>query len=139
MADESHFDRLLGILKPFLDPQMQQDMGTNARNLFWMPDRTPSPGLPTEEQLAKMDLGSIRQLRDKHKGQSDQNYLAPFDHRAYVREFGDNALEKAVIGGVSPVGYGLGKQAGLINGRSNSSLMAVYQGLLGALDKTPTQ
>jgi hypothetical protein len=136
---DSHFDKLMGVLKPFLDPQMQQDMVTNARNLFWMPDRTPNPTLPSEEQLAKMDLGTIRQLRDNNPGQSDQNYLAPFDHRAYVRDFGDNPIEKAVIGGVSPVGYGLGKQTGLIKGRSNPSWTAVYQGLLGALDKPTKQ
>ena len=122
--------------------QPPQPAQANAHNpigniIPWTPDMTPSQGAPTPDQLAKMPFGAFSQLRDQFPSQSDQNYLAPYEHRAYVREYGSNPLEKAILGVALPAGYNVGKSAGLIGGRSQPSLEEWRQSILGAFD-TPS-
>lgn len=137
---DSYFDKLMGILGPLLG--QKTDAPANANNssgslIPWTPDMTPSKGVPGPEVLSGMPLGDFRKLRESYPGQSDQNYIAPFEHRAYVREWGSNLPEKLILGAVLPSLYNVGKSTGLVHGRSQPSWEEWRQSLAGAFDKTP--
>lgn len=113
--------------------------------LFLMPDNTPtSPGLPDQDALAKMpwlDLIALRNMTPNLTTR-DQNYLAPYEHRAYARENSGTpygAFEQAAstpfftaakMAQKSADAYG---NNGRLIGRSRSdpSLREIGQGLLG--------
>ena len=129
---------ILSILAPFMG-QRDDTVKANAQNpsgslIPWTPDMTPSEGVPPPEVLSKAPLGIFRELRDKFPSQSDQNYIAPYEHRAYVREYSDNPLVKGIVGAVLPLGYNIGKSAGLIHGRSQPSFEEWNQALRGVFD-----
>ena len=115
---------------PITDGQFWGDVRHNAAT-FMRPNDTPTTqGLPSVDQMKTMPWSDLYQLR-KQKGltQEDQNYLAPYEHRAYAR---DNvrtpydALENTVM----TVGYTPYKQL-ISRGRSQPSWNELGQGILG--------
>jgi hypothetical protein len=108
------------------DPQFLASLSNNAKVMAGMQTAT---GLPDEQTLAKMDWPSLIDLRKKFTGQDQQNVLAPYEHRAYAREFTDgpiDALKMALFStGYTPYKAATGE------GRSQPSLRAIGQGLLG--------
>jgi len=72
------------------------------------------PKIPSEKELAKMDLDSIIKLRFAYKGDLEaQEKLAPYDHRAFMREtVKKNPLTAPAFAILVP-GYEVAKSIGL--------------------------
>jgi hypothetical protein len=85
------------------DSKTQSDLVSNLKNLFLVPEDQPDyPGLPDRETLAGMSRDAIGNLRNiKGLTQADQNYLAPYEHRAAARESWENGI-------INGVGYAAG-------------------------------
>ena len=116
-----------GLLDFLQDPQARQDMANNARVMAGMQTAT---GLPDDQTLAKMDWPALLQMRKKYTEQDQQNVLAPYEHRAYARENTHSPTDLLSMAALS-LGYTPYK-AITGEGRSQPSLRAVGQGLLGA-------
>ena len=105
------------------------DVAKNAASLG-RPDSTPTtPGLPSQEQLAHMPWAQLLALR-KQPGlsQPDQNYIGPYEHRAYARE-NVQAPFDALQNSLLTLGYSPYK-ALIGSGRSQPSFAEISQGLL---------
>ncbi len=126
-----------------MDPQFRQDVGRNVRKLGLMPEYSPYGvgAIPTEAQLAKMSWADLLALRKKLSSREDQNAVAPFEHRAYSREFSPD-LYSALQNGVGALGYtgakvahqaadGLGATLPIGGSRSDPSFREIAQGLVG--------
>lgn len=113
------------------DPEFWSDIGSNATN-FLTPESAPTtPGLPTPEQLSAMPWSELLQLR-KHPSllQQDQNYIGPFEHRAYTRE-NSATPSSAATNALMTLGYTPYKALGLGSARSQPSWSEIGQGLHG--------
>ena len=107
------------------------DVANNAAS-FMRPDDTPTTsGLPAPAQMGSMPWKALYDLRNKPGlSQTDQNYLAPYEHQAYAREYTHtpyDALQQAVLS----LGYTPYKQL-ISPGRSQPSAHEIGRGLLGA-------
>lgn len=116
------------------DPQFQQDVVRNVRRLGLVPERSPYGvgSIPSESDLAKMPWADLIALRKKLTSREDQNAVAPYEHRAYAREFSPD-LYSAAQNAIGSFGYTPFKS---ITGgsRSDPSWSEIGQGLLGVLE-----
>lgn len=121
-------------LGAFRDPQFYADVMNNAR-MFGRPLNVPTTrNLPSEDQLAIMPWEALYSLRSrKDLSTEDQNYLAPFEHRAYNREFTEGGAE-GVQNALLTVGYTPYKMVTSGRTRSQPSFREVGQGLLGVVE-----
>ncbi len=114
------------------DGQFLSDVGTNAKALMLMPEAAPYGvgNVPSEDALSKMPWSDLLQLRSKLTTKAEQNAVAPYEHRAYAREYSPDTYS-AVQNAVGSLGYTAAKP--IIGGaRSDPSLREIGQGLLGA-------
>ena len=121
----------MGLLDAIRDPQFQADLGARARAFAMMPDQSSygSGGIPDQNALGKMQWADLIALRKKFANPQDQNALAPFEHRAYMREFTDGPASAIANAGLA-MGYTPYK-AVTGEGRSQPQLSSIGQGLLG--------
>lgn len=115
------------------DPDFWDSVGSNTAQFLKPIDTPTTAGLPSRDEMAKMDWQTLYNLRNqKGLSEQDQNYISPYEHQAYAREQSDSpyhALQQAVM----TIGYTPYK-ALQIGGKSRSqpSLREVGKGLLGA-------
>ena len=88
----------MGLLDAFSDPQFQSGLVSNARRLAMVPEQSNygAGQIPTAAKLASMPWEDLIQLRKTLKSTQDQNALAPYEHRAYMREFSDGPVDAAM-------------------------------------------
>ena len=113
------------------DKQFQDDVVTNAKKLAMVPEYSEygKGAIPTEEELAKMSWPDLLQLRNSLTTRADQNAVAPYEHRAYAREFSGDPYS-AAQNAIGSLGYSPAK--GIIGGaRSDPSFREIGQGLRG--------
>lgn len=91
------------------------------------------PALPTEDEMKKMghmDLLALRQGRSK----KEQDIIAPYEHRAFAREYVKENPESAISMLGMVLGYGLAKEVGLAEGRSSNTGEAIWEGVKGTVE-----
>ena len=120
-----------GLLDAFSDPQFQADVTARAKRFAMIPDQSAygAGQIPTAEKLATMPWMDLIQLRKSLKSTQDQNAVAPYEHRAYMREYTDGPSQALANTGLT-LGYSPYKLA-TGEGRSEPQLSAIGQGLLG--------
>ena len=135
MNNNSLWERMAGygkqVAQPFqaiADPTFRADVAKNARVMAGM-QSSEGLGLPSEQAMAKMNWGDLLQLRKQHTSADQQNALAPYEHRAYTREYTNgpmDALQNVMLtGAYTPYKAATGV------GRSQPSMKSVGQGLYG--------
>lgn len=121
-------DNISGALN---DQQFQDDVATRAKRFAMIPDQSAygAGQIPSEASLATMPWMDLIKLRKSLQSTQDQNAVAPYEHRAYMREFTSNpvdaAMNTALTLGYSPYKLATGE------GRSEPQLSAIKHGLLG--------
>jgi hypothetical protein len=81
----------------------------------------------SDDQLSKMNFTDLRMLRDKPG--ADQNRLAPYEHRAFAREYVATDPWKAIPSlAVAIPGYTAAKALGVQSARSDPSFNDIGQG-----------
>lgn len=90
--------------------------------------------IPSSDQLASMSHLSLRQLRDKAATQEEQNKLAPYEHRAFAREYIAENPEAAIIMPGMIMAYNVLRKAGVLKGRSDPSAKHIIEGLKGYVE-----
>ena len=93
----------------------------------------------TDIGMAAKDLASMGrhelQVMRKGKSRKEQAALAPFEHRAYAREFAqDRPLAAAISLPVAIPAYTAAKALGLTDARSPASLEEMKQGFKGLFE-----
>lgn len=91
--------------------------------------------VPSEEQAGTMSHSDLYNLREQNKTNPEiQNYLAPYEHRAFAREWvSESAIAPASLAVAIPV-YAVGKATGIIKSdiqTSSSYIEEVKQGFIG--------
>lgn len=120
---------MAGLLDFLQDPQARADLANNAKVMAGMQTAT---GLPDENALSKMGWMDLLAMRKKFTGQDQQNVLAPYEHRAYMRE-NTSGPGEAIKNSLLTLGYTPYK-ALMGEGRSQPSIRAIGQGLLGTFE-----
>ncbi len=121
----------MGLLDAFNDPQFRDDVTARAKRFTMMPGQSAygAGQIPPEQALAAMPWMDLINLRKKLKTPQDQNAVAPYEHRAYMREFTDGPGQ-ALVNTALTLGYSPYKMA-TGDGRSDPQLKSIGQGLLG--------
>lgn len=99
--------------------------------------------LPTKEQMAQMSHSDLIQLRDKNPSKEAQDAIAPYEHRAFAREYVAENPVTGTLGMIGAIpGYQVAKAAGLTKSRSGASVdqaveaaKGVGEGVAKAADK----
>lgn len=90
--------------------------------------------MPSTDELSSLDHGTLLELRRKATTKEQQNKLAPYEHRAWAREYiKDNPEAALVIPGMI-LAYNLAKETDLMAGRSESGTKAIVEGMKGWLE-----
>lgn len=95
--------------------------------------------LPSEDQMAQMSWSDLIALRRKLKTRAGQNLVAPYEHRAYMREF-TNGPGSAAVNAMLTLGYTPYKMmTNWYNQKSDPSLSdpsvnELRQGLIGVYE-----
>lgn len=123
-----------GLLDAFSDPQFQSEVAARAKRFAMIPDQSAYGvgQMPPAETLAAMPWADLLQLRKTLKSTQDQNALAPYEHRAYMREYTTGPAD-ALVNSVMTLGYTPYKVA-TGDGRSDPQLRGIGQGLLGVFE-----
>jgi len=116
-----------------VSPDFWSSAADNAAKFVSPNDKPTTQGLPSTDEMSKMDWETLYKLRNqKGLSQEDQNYLAPYEHQAYAREMATGpgtALQQAILTlGYTP--YKMIVAPG--KSRSEPSLNEIGRGLLGA-------
>jgi len=114
-----------------LSPDFWSAVGERANKLALMPEASPygQGEIPTEEALATMSWPDLLALRKKLGNRYDQNAIAPYEHRAYAREFSNTPME-GVQNFLSTLAYTPFKTV-VGSSRSDPSFKEMGQGLIG--------
>jgi hypothetical protein len=88
----------------------------------------------SDEELSKMEFGELSQLRTQATSQEEQNRYANYEHRASVRD--EIRSNPAVIDSMPLAipAYYVGKQAGVLKGRSEATGEQVKQAAIGVVE-----
>lgn len=116
-------------MNAFTDPEYWKLVGANVNKLALMPPQD-FTGLPSHDELLKLSWPELIALRKKLKTTEAQNAVAPYEHRAYAREFSSTPKEAATNALLS-IGYTPYKALTGV-GRSDPSLQSIGYGLAGA-------
>ena len=83
------------------------------------------------QELAGMGQHELQTLR-KGKGPRTQARVAPFEHRAYAREYvRDHGIKGAASLAVAIPAYSAAKALGIVKARTPASLEEMKQGFIG--------
>lgn len=88
---------------------------------------------PTPDEMISMSWDELRLLREG-KTQEEQNKIAPYEHRAWAREYIKETPEAAIVMPGMIYAYNLAKGLGLHGGRSEAGPKAIAEGLKGWLE-----
>ena len=121
-------DNMLAALR---SPEYWSAVGQRANKLALMPESAPygQGMIPAEQDLSKMSWPDLYALRSKLKSREEQNAVAPYEHRAYTREFTGSPKE-ALQNFLSTALYTPYKAA-VGNTRSDPSLKQIGYGMMG--------
>lgn len=117
----------MGMFSPEATPEpAQQSQYTPEQVIQYLQSLTP-------EQLSKMDFGTLMRARELATDRSQQNALAPYEHRAFTRQaVYDNPLMALPLG-LGAVAYQPYKAYKGLS-RSDPSMTQVTQGIAGVVD-----
>lgn len=90
--------------------------------------------MPTYDELSQMSWDDLQMLRYGTKDPALQEHLAPFEHRAYMREYATENPEALLVAPFLPPGYAAAKLVGALRGRTGPSLDQMAEGYRGAGD-----
>lgn len=107
---------------------------------------TSKEALPSGEELGKMAHSDLLQLRYKYEGKKDmQEKIAPFEHRAWAREYVKESPAAAAVIPIMSAGYQVAKalhltgkdeqSTGASSEQFTQSLKGVYEGLSAETDE----
>lgn len=113
------------------NPSYWEAVKERVNKLALMPEASPygRGEIPTEEALASMSWPDLIALRKKLSSRYDQNAIAPYEHRAYAREFSNTPME-GVQNFLSTLAYTPFKSV-VGSSRSDPSFKEMGQGLMG--------
>src|SRR5512139_1293186 len=78
------------------------------------------PTIPSEDELSSMSWLDLYNLRTGAKTKEEQNKLAPYEHRAWAREYVKDNPEAALVMPGMIVAYNIVKGSGVVEGRSQA-------------------
>jgi hypothetical protein len=89
--------------------------------------------LPTEEDMISMNWQDLYNLR-QGKSPEEQNRIAPYEHRAFAREYIKENPEAAIVMPGMIYAYNIAKGLGISKGRSDAGPKAIAEALKGWLE-----
>lgn len=90
--------------------------------------------VPSEDEMIGMSWEDLLHLRKGATTKEQQNKIAPYEHRAWAREYVKDNPEAALILPGLIMGYNAAKAIGLKEGRSDASAAAILEGLKGTIE-----
>lgn len=90
--------------------------------------------IPSSDQLASMSHMSLIGLRSKATTEEEQSKLAPYEHRAFAREYIEEKPEAALVMPGMIMAYNVLRKAGVLKGRSDPNAKHIIEGLKGYVE-----
>lgn len=90
--------------------------------------------LPSSDQLASMSHMSLIGLRSKATTEEEQSKVAPYEHRAFAREYIEENPEAAIVMPGMIMAYNVLRKAGVLKGRSDPNAKHIIEGLKGYVE-----
>lgn len=91
--------------------------------------------LPGKDKMAEMSHGDLYSLRAKLKTKEAQDIVAPYEHRAFTREYVEENPVTGTLGMVAAIpAYQALKSAGQTSSRSGASLEQAKQAAIGVAE-----
>lgn len=86
------------------------------------------------EEFSRKSWKELLELRRKASTKEEQNVIAPYEHRAYAREYVKENPEAALVMPGLILGYNTLKAVGEKEGRSDASFKTILEGMKGAIE-----
>lgn len=90
--------------------------------------------IPSTDDLISMSHTDLLMLRGKATTQEEQDKLAPYEHRAFAREYIEESPEAALVMPGMIMAYNVLRKAGVLKGRSDPNAKHIIEGLKGYVE-----
>lgn len=94
----------------------------------------PTFTMPSSDALATMTHSTLLRMRNQATTQEDQDRLAPYEHRAFAREYIKDKPEAAIIMPGMIMAYNVLRKAGVLKGRSDPNAKHILEGMKGYVE-----